>query len=309
MKKILGIFLGIVLLLAAVSGFLFWYYQLPVSPDTTVRSFVINQGESVNTIAQRLADNNLIRNQYVFMIVAREFGLSRQLRAGGFKLSASESTSEIINVLAKGGSTDYWLKIIEGQRILQLPVRFDDSLEGYIYPDSYLIPQDYQPPQIYSDIIKKNFDTKFTQAKVDVTNTQMSDVDIVTLASILEREARTLPSKQMVAGILLNRLKIGMALQLDTTVEYARDSRLPHPQTYWQPASAADVHLISPYNTYLNPGLPPGPICNPGSDSLYAAFHPTPSDYLYYLTGNDNQMHYAVTLKDHNANISKYLNN
>ena len=97
-----------------------------------------------------------------------------------------------------------------------------------------------------------------------------------------------------------------MALQLDTTVEYARDSHLST-KIFWQPASATDVHIISIYNTYLHPGLPPGPICNPGSDSLYAAFHPTASDYLYYLTGNDNLMHYAITLKEHNSNIAKYL--
>jgi UPF0755 protein len=184
---------------------------------------------------------------------------------------------------------------------------FDESLEGYLFPDNYLIPRDYQPNQIYSDIIKKNFDTKLAEAKLNSTNSNLTDAQAVTLASILEREARTLPSKQMVAGIILNRLEIDMALQLDSTVEYARDSKIPHPKSYWQAASGTDIHLVSIYNTYLNPGLPPAPICNPGADSLYAVFHPTPSDYIYYLTGNDNLMHYAKTLTEHNLNIANYL--
>ena len=303
MKRVL-LFLPVLLIAAGI--FLFYFWQQPVSSDTTARNFVINQGEGLNTIASRLESNNLIHNKYVFLILARQLKLNNRIQAGLFKLSPSMTTAEIITNLSSGGSNDYWLKIIEGQRLLELPVAFDNSLEGYIFPDSYLVPQDYQPQQIYTDIIKKNFDKKLAQAKIDANN-NLSDTDALILASILEREARSLTAKQMVAGIILNRLKIGMALQLDTTVEYARDSRLAHPKSYWQPAGAVDVHIISGYNTYLHPGLPPGPICNPGADSLYAAFHPSPSNYLYYITGNDNQMHYAVTLADHNANIAKYL--
>jgi UPF0755 protein len=303
MKKILAIITIVVIFVI-----IFFYLQLqPVSTDTSTQNFVINQGESLSTIAQRLEQNHFIHNRWVFILIAYKSGLSQKLQAGLFKLSPSQSTSEIVAKLAQGGNTDYWLKIVDGQRLAELSIHFDDSLEGYIFPDSYLVPEGYLPPQIYTDIIKKNFDKKLASAKVDSTNNDLSDAQAVTLASILEREARTLPSKQMVAGILLNRLKIGMALQLDTTVEYARDSKIPHPKVYWQPASAADVHVVSVYNTYLHPGLPPGPICNPGADSLYAAFHPTLSDYTYYLTGNDNLMHYATTLAAHNANIAKYL--
>jgi len=303
MKKIL-----LILPIIIVSVILFFYFaQQPVSSDRSVRNFVINQGEGLNTISSRLKNNNLIHNKYIFLILARQLKLNNKIQAGLFKLSPSMSTAEIIAKLSSGGNNDYWLKIIEGQRLAELPIRFDSSLEGYIFPDSYLVPQDYQPEQIYTDIIKKNFDKKIAETKIGATNTQMSEAEIVTLASILEREARTLASKQMIAGILVNRLKIGMALQLDTTVEYARDSKIPHPKSYWQPATAADVHLVSTYNTYLHPGLPPGPICNPGIDSFYAAFHPTSSNYIYYITGNDDLMHYAVTLAEHNSNIAKYL--
>jgi UPF0755 protein len=97
-----------------------------------------------------------------------------------------------------------------------------------------------------------------------------------------------------------------MPIQSDVTVQYARDSKRK-PVKYWEDLAAADISIISPFNTYKNRGLPPSPICNPGYDSIYAAFHPTESDYIYYLTGNDNQMHYATTLEEHNTNIAKYL--
>lgn len=277
-----------------------------MSPVNTQNEFVVNQGDGIISIASRLEKNNLVKNKFIFIFYAYKMGLHSRLQAGDFQLSPSLSTPEIITKLSSGGTKDYWLKIIDGQRVEEITPKFPSSLEGYLFPDSYLIPVRYDQSQIL-DLIKQNFNKKFALALADATNTKMSDAEIVTFASILEREARTLPSKQMVAGILLNRLKIGMALQLDTTVEYARDSKLPHPKVYWSPATAADIHLVSSYNTYLNPGLPPAPICNPGTDSLYAAFHPTASDYLYYLTGNDNLMHYAKTLPDHNANVAKYL--
>jgi len=109
-----------------------------------------------------------------------------------------------------------------------------------------------------------------------------------------------------VAGIINNRLKIGMALQIDATVQYARDSKT-HPAKYWLVLTKNDLTINSPFNTYKNPGLPPSPICSPGLDSLFAAQNPTPSDYLYYIHGTDGTMHYAKTLTEHNLNISKYL--
>jgi len=98
-----------------------------------------------------------------------------------------------------------------------------------------------------------------------------------------------------------------MALQLDATVQYARDSQNKNIKDYWQPISKSDLSINSSYNTYKNPGLPPKPICNPSYNSLFAAFHPTDSDYFYYITGNDSLMHYAKTLSEHNTNIAKYL--
>lgn len=297
-------FLAGFLLLSVVSVGLIWWSLGPLSSSADSREFVINQGEGLNLIATRLTRERLIRNRYVFILWSYYSGLNRQLQAGTFKLSPTMSTPQIIHQLSSGGSNDYWLKIIGGSRLEEITPRLIDAQEGYLFPDSYLIPSHYTPVEILT-VISNNFHQKFTQAKSGST-TQLSDSQIVTLASLLEREARLLATKQTVAGILLNRLNLGMALQVDATVQYAKDSS-HRPKKYWQPITLADLKISSPYNTYLHPGLPPAPICNPGYDSLYAAFHPTPSDYLFYITDPQGQMHYALTLDEHNQNVAKYL--
>lgn len=297
MKKLLIL---ISLLILAVASFK--YLSSPVSSDTTPKNFVINQGDGLSTIATRLEKTGFVRNRYIFMFYAYRLGLNKKIQAGMFKISNSLNSSEIAMTLSKNGTQDYWLKIIEGTRVEEFAPSAEflsqaKDKEGYLFPDSYLIPQNYSASQIL-EIIGKNFDKKLSQASLNSTS-GLSTSEAVTLASILEREANTLTTKQMISGILQNRLKIGMALQVDATIQYAHGS--------WAPLTKSDLSIKSPYNTYLNPGLPPTPICNPGYDSLYAAFHPTESDYMYYISDTNGQMHYAKTLSEHNANVTKYL--
>lgn len=290
-----------------------------VSSDDSQKVFTIKSGEGIKQIAQDLEDKDFIRNKYVFLFYSYQLSLNKKIQAGNFKISSNLTTKEIVTKLSSGGITDYWLKIIDGTRVEELTDSFPNNisftgkdfvakakdLQGYLFPDSYLIPQYFTIDQILATI-ETNFNQKFNQAKEKSTST-LSDQKNLILASLLEREGRSLESKKMIAGILLNRLEIGMALQLDATVQYVRDSQLKNITEYWQPITKTDLSTISPYNTYKNPGLPPKPICNPGYNSLYAVFHPTASDYFYYITGNDGKMHYATTLDEHNSNIAKYL--
>ncbi|MFA5749915.1 MAG: endolytic transglycosylase MltG [Candidatus Shapirobacteria bacterium] len=309
-KKIFFLFLSFVVFVVLIFfGFLYLNNQ-PISSNNSPKVFVIKSGDGIKQISQKLEDSNLIKNKYVFLFYSYKLSLNQKIQAGNFKLSQNLTTKEIVIKLSKGGSTDYWLKIIDGTRVEELDVNADflvkaKNLEGYLFPDSYLIPQYFTTDQILSTI-KNNFDQKFAKAKIDAINIKMTNKEIVIFASIIEREARTLKSKQEIAGILLNRLNIGMALQVDASVQYARDSK-KKPVEYWKPLNYTDLSIVSPFNTYKNRGLPPSPICNPGYDSLYAAFHPIDSDYIYYITGNDNKMHYATTLDEHNSNVAKYL--
>jgi UPF0755 protein len=319
MKKVLiALILFLVIIVAAAAIFLKNNLSAP-SSDTKNKIFVINTGEGIVAISKSLEKNNLIKNQYAFLAYTFLTGQNKKIQSGTFRLSSSFTVPEVVKKLSSGGVSDYWLKIIDGFRVEEIATLFPEGLpftskdfltqvkskEGYIYPDSYLLPQYYTLDQTL-EVINQNFNQKFAKAKADATNTTMTDRQILILASIIEREARTLKVKEGVAGVLINRINTSMPLQSDVTIQYIRDSKTT-PTKYWADISSADISIISPYNTYKNPGLPPGPICNPGYDSIYAAFHPTDSDYIFYLTGNDGVMHYARTLTEHNSNIAKYL--
>ncbi len=319
MSRILAIItISVTVLLFGIFSYL-TINSKPISADKNNIMFVINNGDGLLNISQKLKSNSLIHSQYSFLFYTHILGLKNKIQAGTFRLSPSLSTKEIVIKLSKGGVNDYWLKIIGGTRTEEIvdlfpadvPFTKKDFLaqskikEGYLFPDSYLIPKYYTIDQIL-EVIQKNFNQKFNQAKEGATNKELTDQEILVFASIIEREARTLKSKQEIAGVLLNRFKIGMALQTDAAVQYARDSKIKLTE-YWKPLKSTDTSIVSPFNTYKNRGLPPSPICNPGYNSLYAAFHPIDSDYMYYITGHDNLMHYAKTLEEHNFNIAKYL--
>lgn len=321
MKKILAVFFSLIFLTLISFGVFLVLNSSPVSSDSKIQSFVINQGEGLSSIATKLENKKIIKNKYCFIFYAYWSGLNKKLQSGSFRISPSLSTQEILDKLSKGGSHDYWIKIMAGSRVEEIANLFPDnlsftskeflvktqSLNGKLFPDSYLIPPYFNIDQIL-EVIHKNFSDKISEAKVNSINNKLSEDEILVLASLLEREGKTLESKQKIAGILMNRLEIDMPLQLDATVQYARDSKIPRPKEYWLPITKSDItNLNSAFNTYQNKGLPPSPICNPGYNSLYAAYHPIKSDNLFYITGTDGQMYYAKTLADHNKNINKYL--
>ena len=319
MKKFL-IFIFILFFVVIFSIYIFVNSNLSsINSDTKAKIFVVNEGEGVESISQNLQNDGFIKNKHAFLIYTIFTRQNKKLQSGNFRLSTSLSTPEIVKKLSSGGVSDYWLKIIDGTRIEEIASFFPTNLsfnshdfltkyknkEGYFFPDSYLIPSYFNLDQTV-EVINKNFDQKFAQAKEKSTSA-LIDEDNLILASLLEREGKSLDSKQMIAGIIINRLNLGMPLQLDATAQYARDSLNKNTINYWTPVSKTDLLIDSPFNTYKNQGLPPRPICNPGYNSLFAAFHPTDSDFVYYITGNDGKMYYAKTLDEHNSNITKYL--
>jgi len=294
--------LGTLLLFLVVFLFVFSW---PQSSDSSLRPFVINQGESIVDIGQRLGKNHFITSPLVFIFWAALSGQKNDIKAGKFDIASSWDVRTLIKELTTGGTADYWFKIIPGQRLEEFAnsdlLSAAADKEGYLFPDSYLIPEYYTPDEIVA-LITKNLDQKIKSLNINSQNLS----ETVTLASLLEREAKTKIDKQKVAAVLKNRLKIGMALQVDAAVQYGRDSVIK-PSKYWLPLSKADLQINSPFNTYQNRGLPPSPICNPGLDSLFAAVNPISSDNLYYISGSNGQMYFAKTLADHNQNIAKYL--
>ncbi|HLL61183.1 MAG TPA: endolytic transglycosylase MltG [Candidatus Nitrosocosmicus sp.] len=318
MKKLLTLFIFLII----IFGSLFLYYQegsLPVNKkakDTAI--FVIRPGEAVPEIAKNLENENLIRNKVVFYWTVKRLGIDNKIQAGDFRLSQSMSAEEIAKNLTQG-TLDEWVTIIEGLRKeevaqimsqkFEIPeVEFTQlAEEGYLYPDTYLIPRQASSGAIIS-LLKNTFYQKYDKdLQAKATKKGLTEKEVVTLASLVEREAFE-TDIQGVANVLYKRLKIDMPLQVDATVQYALGYQVQEKRWWKRSTTFEDLEIDSPYNTYKNKGLPPGPISSPGIDALKAVVNADESTpYTFYIHDKNGAIHYARTLDEHNANIKKYL--
>lgn len=316
MKRLVAGILVLVLLGGALD---IWWQKgtKPVNPnDTTKHIFVVQSGESVREVGNRLKQQGLINDPVVFFLLVKQLGLDGNIQAGDFELSASQSAEDIAETLTHGVA-DIQVTIPEGRRaeeiadlLKQKLPKFSDTWrneldkhEGYLFPDTYRFPKEATVSDVIS-IMEKNFDKKY-QSLANVTST-LPQSQIVIIASMVEREAKMKTDRSLVTSVILNRLKLGMALQIDATVQYALGYQ-PAETTWWKKdLTDADLKLDSPYNTYVNVGLPPTPISNPGFDVLQAVANPAQTNYLYYMSDASGHNHYAATLAQHEANIQKY---
>jgi UPF0755 protein len=176
--------------------------------------------------------------------------------------------------------------------------------EGYLFPDTYLIPRDADINLILT-LMKNNFQKKYDTVR-DTKTTVLTQAQTVILASIIEREAMFATDRPLVSSVFVNRLNIGMVLGSDPTVMYALGYQTDTKQWWKKDLTVDDLLINSPYNTRKNAGLPPGPISNPGLSSIEAALNPAKTDYLYFFADKQGHLHFATTLEGHNANIQKY---
>ena len=302
------------------SGWLWWNNSIsPVDPNNaTPVLFEVKSGDGAKAIASNLASQNLIRSPTGFYVLVKVLGIDRQIQAGDFRLNRSMNAKEVAEQLTHG-ITDQWVTMLEGWRDEEIAAKLDKDLnipeeeflkytkEGYMFPDTYLIPQNATAAAV-AQIFLDNFNKKITpQMRTDATKSGLTLNDILVVASLVEREGRSAQDRPIIAGILLKRLKNNWPLEVDATLQYALGYQAAD-KTWWKKyLTDEDKKLNSPYNTYLNTGLPPTPICNPGLESINAAIYPTDSDYWYYIHDTTGQVHYAKTLQEHNANIAKYL--
>lgn len=316
-------FLVLLIVLIILSGGLFVWWQQALKPTdptvTTTLIFTISRGESARAIADRLKKQGLIRSPVAFFVLARFGGLADKLQAGDFRLSPSMDLHTISETLTHG-TTDVWIVIPEGWRKEEISLKLakelsvpessflKDAKEGYMFPDTYLVPKDATPDAIIT-LFQNNFNNKFTQdRKEKAQKLGLSVNDILTVASLVEREAKLTEDRPLVASVILNRLAIGMKLDIDATVQYILGYQAKE-KTWWKKdLTQEDLATLSPYNTYLNVGLPPTPIANPGLAAIDAVLNAPKTDYLYYVSDSNGRNHYAKTIEEHNANIAKYLN-
>jgi UPF0755 protein len=312
MRKLLVVAF-ILLVLSGVGVVGYYLYSLKPVGGNQEKIFVVNRGEPTRSIASRLERQGLIRNDLAFLAYLRLNEKVGKIQAGSFKLSSGDSVSEIVADLQKG-RIDEWITFVEGQRReeyadllsenFNLPEEEFLSLtrgkEGRLFPDSYLLPTDVVVPQV----VKKLTDN-FQQKWQTVDNqTEMTENQVLILASLVEREAKTDQARKVVAGILYKRWQNDWPLQVDASVQYAKGNA----NDWWPAVTGQDLKITdSPYNTYLYKGLPPTPICNPSLSSIKAVVNYQVTDYWFYISDRSGKMHYAETIEEHNANIQKYL--
>ncbi len=316
MKKLLVL---LFILLMAGGGVYFWWQNgiSSVDPaDSSKKTFVVRQGQGTREIADGLKDAGLIRDPVVFYLLIKQLGVENKIQAGVFYLSASMTPEKILQEV-QTGKFDIAVTIPEGKRAEEIAdilkenfSHFDESWreelnknEGYLFPDTYYFPGDVDIERIIA-VMKDNFEKKYAEV---TNNTSLSQEEVVVLASLIEREAKHDEDRALVSSVIHNRLDEGMKLDIDATVQYALGYDAGEQRWWKQGLTYDDLRIDSPYNTYTNPGLPPGAICNPGLAVLKAAADPADTDYIYYLSDKDGNNHYSTTLAEHNGNISKYL--
>lgn len=282
--------------------------NFPINDDV-----VITDGMTHKDISAFLEEKQVVASSLYFdFILSHEFE-NKFVQAGIYNFTEMHSSSEVADILTSGTNSTPLVRITfpEGFEIQDinkyLPESFQNSsaashvsyLEGFLFPDTYFVPKNFTLEELVT-LMQKNFNDKIETISTQISNSGMSEEDVVTLASIVEREAKDSDSKKIVAGILLNRLKSNMPLQTDAVFTYilhkTSDELTMH-----------DLEMDSPYNTYTHKGLPPTPIANPGMESILAVLEPTESKYMYYLTDSDGIFHYAKTFEEHKQNKIRYL--
>jgi UPF0755 protein len=315
--------------LALLAAALLWFRAAAFGErglPRTVTEFVVPGGSSTGEVARRLAQAGVIGSPFSFALLARVERLDERIQAGEYRFPEHQSTAEVLRRLVDGEQVAVWVTIPEGFTAREIAAQLQArgigaaapfagyflhtaflvdgvrtaTLEGFLFPDTYLVPL-RATPQAVARILTDQFRRELPRdAEVRAKRLRLTVPQVVTLASLVEREAKSDDERGLMAGVYYNRLRRGMPLQVDATIEYA----FAH---HKDAITLADLTRDSPYNTYEHAGLPPTPIASPGRPSLLAAFHPTPSDYLYYVYKGNGHHAFSRTLAEHNANVARYL--
>ncbi|MBA7495600.1 Endolytic murein transglycosylase [subsurface metagenome] len=329
----------LILIIIVLLGCLFIYrgIYLPKEPGSAqLESFLVEQGEGAVEISINLKEQGLIKYSSLFRIYALIQGKAEKLQAGEYELSPGMNIPEIVDKLASGKAIKNTITIIEGWNLRDIGEYFEEKgiaaseeffgldekekkdsyfsqefdfledkpknlgLEGYLFPDTYEI----FPGEELEEIIKRmldNFDKKLTSGlEEEIASQGKSIFEIVIMASLIEKEVRTIEDKKIVSGILWKRLKNKMPLQVDATITYITGRKTTE-------ITKEELKIDSPYNTYKYKGLPLGPISNPGLESIKAAIYFQQTEYWFYLSTPEGETIFSKTLKEHNAAKAEHL--
>lgn len=332
LSKYKSILIPLGLFFLCLSLIYFSFFRPPSGPLMT-KSIMIKKGSSLKKVSTMLKQEGIIRDANLFVRMATLLGKKKEVKAGEYEFHSRMHPWEVLNILAKGQVKSRLVTIAEGLTLSQIAQLLDDleivekkafvektsspaliislglpysatsqpgsSLEGYLFPNTYHLLREMNSEEIIQMMVQQ-FKKVFNQDWIRRgSQLGMSLREVVTLASIIEKETSLPDEKPLISAVFHNRLKKKIPLQSDPTVIYGI-------KNFNGNLTRADLQRPSPYNTYLNSGLPPTPICNPGKDSLLAALHPSPVSYLYFVSKNDGSHHFSSSMEEHNQAVWKY---
>lgn len=318
-KKRISFFMKFVIfifLLMVVALFVAQLYNQPPTNFSSPTSVTIESGLTAKSITTRLEEADVVRSRHFLYFALTLLHEPTDIKASVFVFDEPLTTLAVAKRLVAGDFDSDLIRFthFEGERATHIANRasevlekFDKEafltlavpLEGKLYPDTYFVPADFTAKQLV-DLMLQTFNEETAPLQAKLAQSNLSLEEVLTLASILEREANSPESMKIVSGILQGRMEAGMALQADASVEYILDKPLKE-------LTAEDLKVDSPYNTYLNRGLPPTPIGNPGIEAITAVLEPAVTDYVYYITDSEGSFHYAKSYDEHLDNVALYL--
>ncbi|MBN2432157.1 MAG: endolytic transglycosylase MltG [Acidobacteria bacterium] len=300
-------------------------YQGYLAPD---RRLLILQGMRAPAIAELLEEQGVIAEQELFVYYLRLNRMAHQVKAGAYNFSEPLTMQEVAKILVEGriatlkmtfpegwtasrcfrhlaaeglGNYEEYMRLFEDRSLIPEYAEESQTLEGYLFPDTYSFPLDYDERQIVRTM-RQRFDD-LVWPEITAAAPKLSLQEIVTLASLVEKESGVREEQPLIASVFYNRLAKGMKLQCDPTVIYAEWLA----KGRWDgKVNVSDLRRESPYNTYASPGLPPGPICNPGLSAVRAVLQPPRTRYLYFVSMNNGRHLFSADLETHNRAVQQY---
>jgi UPF0755 protein len=317
----------LVVLVLPVAGVLAW---LVLTPTPTVRQgplvVTIPPHDGLLGISGRLAEAQVINSRTAFVAAAVVRGSPRSLKAGEYEIAQDATTWDIVRLLESGRVRQHTVlhpegasvaelgRALEAQRLsgadevvrtasdpkfLQAQGIEGPSAEGYLFPDTYQFVRGMTTEEMLGRMVQRMRAKLTPEVRARARERDLSVLQLLTLASIIEREAVVKDEQRLISAVFWNRLKIGMPLQADPTVQFAAAKER-------QTLTRADLALDHPYNTYTRAGLPPGPIASPGLAAIQAALDPAPVKYLYFVARDDQRHTFSTTVEEHNAAVARY---
>lgn len=328
-KKLIVIVFIVAIIFSAVVGVSI-YRQIYTQETKVVSEVVIPKGSSLNSVAELLAREGVIKSPRTFTMYGRFRRAANRLHAGIYEFPAGLTMADVLTMIVKGEVKRYRFTIPEGYSIREIaqllaskqefgpvvaaqfikfahdPQFIDEmgmkgrlSLEGYLFPDTYVVfnPQDVR--EIVRPMIQRFKEVYSDDLKLRAKELGMTDHEVITLASIVEKETGKPEERPLISSVFHNRLKKGMVLATDPTVIYG----IPN---FDGNLRRKDLETPGPYNTYINAGLPPGPIANPGEASINAALYPKKTNYYFFVSKNDGSHHFSQTMGEHSRAVQHY---